>query len=336
MRKRWRAAIRNILSDDRLVPIVIAAVLAVVVILMLLAFSPWYGGQPGEILRGIYIEATGAAMDIVIFGFVLALLVYWTNRRRERAAEIARHRELIDDFKKWNADEARYRIAGALRRLNRLGCSKIDFSGLELSDFSFGWHEVKSIQGSTFYDGSWGTSSRKDKVALERVDFSELDCRNVVFSKFNPFSGLGVRLRFATFKDCNFRDARMQGAVFRGAHLEWTQQPPDDMGEWIEVDDGNGAFLQTYWPPFDGVDLSSVSFQDVCFTNADFRDALNVQDCTFSGAEGLGGCLFDDDEIKKRVLAGAKSSTRRSRVRVGNLNGDTKGVKARSIDRAAG
>ncbi|MDE0150821.1 MAG: pentapeptide repeat-containing protein [Rhodospirillaceae bacterium] len=310
MRNRWRAAVHNILSDDRLVPILIAAVLAVLVILILWALSPWYEGQPGEILRGIYIEATGAAMDIVVFGFVLALLVYWTNRRRERALEIARHKELIDDFKKWDADEARYRIAGALRRLNRLGCTKIDFSGIELSDFSFGWHEIESIEGSTFYDGSWGTLSRKDNVALERVDFSDLDCRNVVFSKFNPFSRLGLRLRFATFKDCNFRDARMQSAVFRGAHLEWTQRPPDEMGEWVEIEDGNSAFHQTYWPPFDGVDLSGVSFQDVCFTNADFRDALNVQGCSFSGAEGLAECLFDNDEIKKRAQEAAKSGNR--------------------------
>lgn len=294
--------------------------------------SPWYQGQPGEILRGIYIEATGAAMDIVVFGFVLALLVYWTNRRREHALEIARHKELFDDFKKWDADEARYRIAGALRRLNRLGYTKIDFSGLELSDFSFGWHEIESIEGSTFYDGSWGTLSRKDRVALERVDFSGLDCRNVVFSKFNPFSGLGMRLRFAMFKDCNFRDARMQGAVFRGAHLEWTQRPPDEMGEWIDVDDGNSAFRQNYWPPFDEVDLSGVSFQDVCFTNADFRGALNVKDCSFSGAEGLGECLFDDDEIKRRVQEAAKSGKRLIRIMAGNLNGMLKSGEA-SLDR---
>ena len=309
MSDRWRAAVRNTLSDDRLVPILIAAVLAALVIFIVWALSPWYEGQPGEILRGIYIEATGAAMDIVVFGFVLALLVYWTNRRRERALDIARQTELIDDFKKWSADEARYRIAGALRRLNRLGCTKIDFSDLELRDFSFGWHEIESIEGSTFYDGSWGTLSRKDIVTLERVDFSELDCRSVVFSKFNPFSGFGMRLRFATFRDCTFRDARMQGAVFRGAHLEWMQQPPDEMGEWIEMEDGNSAFRQTYWPPFDGVDLRDVSFQDVCFTNGDFRGALNVQNCSFSGAEGLGECLFDDDEIRERAQEAAKSGT---------------------------
>ncbi len=83
MRNRWRTAVRSILSDNRLVPIIIAAALTLLAILILWALSPWYGGQPGDILRGIYIEATGAAMDIVVFGFILVLLAYWTNRRRE-------------------------------------------------------------------------------------------------------------------------------------------------------------------------------------------------------------------------------------------------------------
>lgn len=301
MRNWWSVTTRSILSDNRLVPVLIAAGLAGLAILSLWALSPLYEGQPGEIFQGIYIEATGAAMDIVIFGFVLALLAYMADRRRERITDIARQKELIDDFKKWNADEARYRIAGAVRRLNRLHCTQIDFSGLELRDFSFAWHEIKSIEGSTFYDGSWGTLSRKDKVIMERVDFRTLDCRGVIFSKFDPLSGLGRRQRSATFKDCKFQNARMQGAVFRGAHLEWSRQPPDTMGEWIETGDGNSAFYQTYWAPFDGVDLKGVSFQDVRFQNADFRGALNLQSCYFSGAIGLDTCLFDNDEIKQQV-----------------------------------
>ncbi len=309
MRGWARAALRKIRPEDRLVPIIIAAALAVILALVLWFLSTWYGEHPGEISRGIYIEATGALMDIVVFGFVLALLALWTNRRRERSLSITRQKELVDDFKKWDADEARHRIAGALRRLNHLGSTKIDFSGLELSDFSFGWHEIESIEGSTFYDGSWGTRSGKDRVTLERVDFTKVDCRNVVFSKFNPFASLGIRLRFATFKDCYFLDSRLQGAVFRGAHLEWSEEPPQEMGEWLDTGDGDMAFRQIYWPPFDNADLNGASFENVHFLNADLRGALNVQDCSFTGAEGLDTCLFDDEDVKKRVLEAAKPGT---------------------------
>lgn len=293
-------------------PIVIAGVLAISVVFVLWAVSPWYGGSAGEILRGVYIEATGAVMDMVVFGVVIALMAVWTEQRRERDADIERQRELIDDFKKWNVEEGRLRIAGAIRRLNRLGCTQIDLSGLELSDFSFRWHEIRSIAGSTFYDGSFGTLSRKGRATLEKVDFSRVDCRNVVFSKFNPFSGFRLRIRFATFKDCEFQDARLQGATFRGAHLEWSEEPPEEMGVVEELPDGEPAFRQEYWPPFDGADLAGVSFDDVVFKNADFRDALNVQKGSFKGAQGLEECAFDDEEVKGQVMEAARADSQLS------------------------
>ena len=104
-----------------------------------------------DIFQGIYIEASGAVMDIVVFGIIIA----WLTSRKDQNQEITRQMELIDDYKKWDSDEARYRIAGAIRRLNKLNCTAIDFSGIEMSDFRFRWLEIESIAGSTFYDGSW-------------------------------------------------------------------------------------------------------------------------------------------------------------------------------------
>ena len=51
-------------------------------------------------------------MNIVVFDIILTLLAAMTSRRREIPGQM----ELIDDYKKWNADEVRYRIAGARRR----------------------------------------------------------------------------------------------------------------------------------------------------------------------------------------------------------------------------
>ena len=145
-------------------------------------------------------------------------------------------------------------------------------------------------------------------MTLERVDFANVDCQDVVFSKFNPFPGFGMRFRAATLKDCNFRDARLQGAAFRGAHLEWSEDPPEEMGTWEDMGDRDMAFRQTYWPPFDGADLKGASFEDVFFRNGDFRGALNIRDCSFASAEGLDECLFDDEEVKIQVLEAAQSS----------------------------
>ena len=112
--------------------------------------------------------------------------------------------------------------------------------------------------------------------------------------------------RSATFIDCNFQFARLQESIFRGAHLGWSKEPPQEMGDWIDVGYGEMQFGQTYWPPFHEADLSGVSFEDVSFENADFREALNILECSFAGATGLNTCLFDDD-VKEQVLRQAES-----------------------------
>ena len=145
MSSLWNSLQKKARAVNWFWPIPTATAFAGVIILLLWVFSGWYGGAPGEILRGIYIEAGGAVMDIVIFGVILALLAAMTSRHQD----VTRQLELIDDYKKWDSAEARYRIAGAIRRLNKLNRTAINFSGIEISDFRFA--------GSTFYDGSWGS-----------------------------------------------------------------------------------------------------------------------------------------------------------------------------------
>ena len=241
-------------------------------------------------------------MDLVVFGIFLALV----GRLRQRKRNIASQQELIDDYKKWDSEEGRLRIAGAVRRLNRHRQFAIDFVGLEMSDFSFAAHDVESIAGSKFYLGAWGTMGSGGRTALERVDFSRVDCRNVVFSAFNPFGGLILQPP-AQFRDCQFISANLRGATFKGALLSWSDPPPKELGEWIDTADGDTCFAQTHHSPFDGADIAGASFEDVKFRNADFRDTLNLRQCRFAGATGLEDAMFDDDEEKEWALAAART-----------------------------
>ena len=281
-------------------PIWFPTLLAIFLLASLYFLGNWYDDFSG-MHQGVYVEAVGATMDIIVFGVIIALFVF----SRDRRLEISRQMELIDDFKKWNSDEARYRIAGAVRRLNRLGRTSIDFNGIEISDFSFRRHDIENIAGSTFYDGSWGTMGSKDSVKLEKVNFQGIDCRNVIFSKFNPMHGLGIKHFSVLLRDCNFRDTLLSGAVFRGAHLEWSDEPPDELGFWEDTEHGDKHFFQTHYPPFDCTDLRGVSFEDAYLQNADFRNAINIQDCEFRGACGLETCIFDNEEMKRSVLESA-------------------------------
>ena len=259
----------------------------------------------GDEWQGVFIEASGAIMDLVLFGVVLAVVML----RRDQKREVRSQQELIDDFKKWDSDEARYRIAGAVRRLNRIGQTSVDFVGIEMSRFSFRRHDIPSIAGSKFYAGEWGLLGSREKAVLREVDFSLVDCSGVVFSAYHPFGGLGIDApRQAQFWDCRFEEADLKGATFKGALVKWTETPPAETGHWEETEEGEAFWVPEYRAPFHGADLTGASFQDVAFRNADFRDALNLDRCTFEGATGLEDCMFDSEDDKERVLRMCRST----------------------------
>ena len=264
--------------------------------------GPRYGGW-GEIRQGVYVEGTGALMDLVVFGVIIAIMV----RQRERKQKISSQLELIDDFKKWDSEEGRYRIAGAVRRLNRLGRTSIDFVGMEMSEFSFPAQDIDSIAGSRFYLGTWGPESSDARAVLTKVNFSRVDCSNVIFSAYQP---LGIfipeRRRNAQILDCRFEEADLRGATFNGALMQWTDAPPEETGYWEEMQDGERSWVPNYRPPFWMADLKGASFENVWFRNADFRDAVNLKECNFAGATGLDDCIFDSEEVKRSVLRSAQ------------------------------
>lgn len=264
----------------------------------------WHTFAP-KTLPDVWVEFVGLTFDVFFILIIFASFEY----RRQKAQDLRRQQEIVDDYKKWDSEEAKFRIAGAIRRLNRLGKTAIDFGGIELREFSFRRHDIKSINSSTFYDGTWGELGSRDNVILEKVDFSHVDCRGVVFSKFNPFGGVGIDLRFASIIDCDFVGSDLSGAIFNGAHLEWTTDHPTELGAWHEFPDAPPAFEQTYYPPFCEASLSTASFAEARFKNADFRQASGILQCDFEGAKGLETCLFDDEDTKEAVLGRARENS---------------------------
>jgi hypothetical protein len=105
-----------------------------------------YGAMP-ELREGfwpgVFVEFNGTLIDVAVVSVLMALF----TRRIEKRQEDRRQQEIIGDYKKWNSDEGRSRTAGAIRRLNSNGINSIDFGGIELSDFSFRQHDIRTIRG---------------------------------------------------------------------------------------------------------------------------------------------------------------------------------------------
>lgn len=284
-------------------PILAALLVALLVLGILVALYAAFPALHPGYWSGVHVELTGFLFDLLFFGVAVEIIREW----RAKKQTVARYQEEIQDFKRWSTDEGRLRIAGAVRRLVKMGKTKIDFTGMTLTDFSFRVNDIRSISGSVFYEGEWGTLSSRESVHLENVDFSFVNCSDVVFSAFDPFHGLGIFEPPVKIKDCSFQKSNLSHAIFNGASLEWTDEPPDRIEEETENPDGSMSPVQNVFPAFDRAELTGTSFVNARFKRADFRKAENVLEADFSGATGLEDCVFDDDEIKASVLRQVKS-----------------------------
>jgi uncharacterized protein YjbI with pentapeptide repeats len=229
------------------------------------------------------------------------------EQRRGRQQEIARQREVIDDYKRWDHPEAHFRIAGAIRRLNRLGVFALDMAGTSLTKFDFYRNGIKSIAGSKFYDGRWGEKFGDSTVKLTRVSFDHVNCQDVIFSLYNSLPVFNAT--FSCLLDCSFFESDLRQAKFNGSGLYWSTVPPETHMEFWEEDDGSFGCVEISYGGFYRANLQGTSFKGCCFKNADFRDAENILEADFTGAKGLEDAFFDSDAVRAAVLAQAAGST---------------------------
>ncbi|MER9726680.1 MULTISPECIES: pentapeptide repeat-containing protein [unclassified Mesorhizobium] len=248
------------------------------------------GGSVGDIEQGVYVEAWGTLFDIIF----VVLLIGWFELRRERKQHIERYSEEIDDYKRWDTEEARVRIAGNLRRLSKLGVTAFDLRGITLRDFSFFQNRITKLRGTVFNTNSISGLANFGTV-LDNVDFSATDCVGVVFSK----GMLGGTLFGIKGTNLRFLQTNLVNATFDGATLEWTDFKPNE-DDWFEViDDDPQNRAQVYAPPFEDAELAGASFRNANLLNADFRYAKGLEFVNFSGTKGLETCFFDEGVREK-------------------------------------
>ena len=249
----------------------------------------------------IWTEFWGLIFDVLVILVGFGVIQNWKYRREE----VARQHELIEDFRRWDNEEARHRIMGAMRRLSKLGVTKVDLTGAILRDVCFVRNGVSNISGSQLSGDSWSDERYKTSV-FDNVDFSRLDCREVQFERTPTINGHPFGPS-ADYKNCNFWDANLQLSTFDGAALLWDEPARDDMFETIaEEDDGRPVRQKVVADRFNEANLAYASFKGCNFKHADFRNAYCIELADFRGARGLDSCLFDDDETKQKVLANSR------------------------------
>ncbi|WP_136799971.1 hypothetical protein [Desulfosediminicola ganghwensis] len=229
---------------------IIAVIISVMIIFCILSLSESFRAV---FFDGVFVEFSGMIFDLIVFGIFLAI---YTNRQ-EKKAYIQTQEDLIDDYLKWNTDEGKRRIAGALRRIQKRGKHDHYLGGINLSDFSFKSEGIRNLSGSSFQNNCFSINPNRPEsfnTILKNVSFSYTCCSDVVFSKgfINP----------TRFEDCDFVECNLINSSFQDATIKYDiKNIKKEKSDWYEDLTGEGTSDQTYFPPFWNANLEGVSFK---------------------------------------------------------------------------
>ncbi len=178
-------------------PIAVSSI--VLVLCSILVFSLSWQYYNHSFWENILVEAHGMLFDLAILG----VLVLWLNKKGEgklklsqegakRDAKIQRYQEEITDFATWQSDEAKFRILGNIRRLNKLGVSVIDLRDCYLRE--------ANLSG----------------LNLAGADLSRCDLTNAIISRVDA---QGADFCFANLYGARILDTNFKKAIFFNSKL---------------------------------------------------------------------------------------------------------------------
>lgn len=174
----------------------------------------------------IKVEANGMIFDLFVFGVLVSIY----NALRASKEKTERLKEEIDDYRGWNEKEAMYRIVGAVKRLNKLGVSRIILTDCFLSGAHLSGERLTTAEISRA-DLSEAHLSGADlrKAHLLWANLSGADLTKANLSEAHLFeanlSGAdlsGANLTKAYLVKANFSGANLTGADLTEAKLGWT------------------------------------------------------------------------------------------------------------------
>ncbi len=268
---------------------------------------PFYLGDTASFLENLAAEAHGMIFDLLVIGWFM----FWLQRQGERRLRSNRYREEIEDFLGWDTAEASLRIAGNVRRLNRLGVTRrltlteahlsgAGLSGALLSESDlWGADLTGAMLGGAHLDGSNLAGVRLQGANLERAQLHGADLRgsdlteasleraHLESADLRAADLTGCDLQFASLPSAQLERACLFRANLRGARLDRASLK----GALLERANLQGAHLN-------GADLRECALEGADFTDASLADArLPEGDALvtlFCGVKSLARAQFND------------------------------------------
>lgn len=146
----------------------------------------------------VIVEAHGMLFDIVLFGIILTVYETITDRK----GKVERYREEIMDFLGWESEEAKYRIVGNIKRLNRLKVHNIKLNSAYLK----GANLEKVYLGGADLHGA-------------NLQGANLGGAGLLFANLQGADLMKANLQGAELFNANFEGTNLEKANLKGAKL---------------------------------------------------------------------------------------------------------------------
>jgi uncharacterized protein YjbI with pentapeptide repeats len=288
--------------------------LALVVIpIVFIISSSLYEDEP--FLEGILVEAHGMIFDVVVLGIIFA----WLNSAGEKQRDIKRYKEEISDYLEWEAEEAKFRIVGNIKRLNRLG-EKTNFS-LQNAYLVGAKLREAHLDDSDFLEAKLYRINL-DRAKLNNAILGGADMREAIL-KFAQLSGAqldgGTDLTDADLSFANFTNAVLHHTKLIEAELEGARFKNASLGS------ANLSKAHVYYVDLTGANLSSADFTEAWIFRSNFTGA-NLTNAKLNGTN------FAETELKFALLNGADFTGSKLGANFSGAKYDTKTIWPEGFD----
>jgi uncharacterized protein YjbI with pentapeptide repeats len=247
----------------------------------------------------VLVEVHGTLVDLLILGW----LFLWLTRVAEKRQTKNRYRNEIEDFLGWKSGEATYRLAGNIRRLNRLGVEdRFTLTEAHLRGASLATAVLRNSD-------LWGADLEGAVLRDSDISGSNFAGANLAGVDLENSCIDGCDMRGANLSDADLERSSMvrvdlRGANLSGADLQYTRLNSADM----ERTTFTGANL--HGADLSGADLRGATFEDANLRHAilDHADLRNVRfvNADLTGASLMGARLPEAD-ILLEVFGEARS-----------------------------
>lgn len=225
-------------------------------------------------------------LDILVFGILIVVF----NKIWEKRRNIRRWQEEIHDYSGWNEPEAKFRIVGNIKRLNRNRITKIDLEGCFLEG---AWLEGINLKGASLI----GASLEGARLGGINLEGAQLEAANFRKAELDRANLQGAGLTGASLNDARLWFANLRRAWNRGEDEVWCQGTDFGHANLQYVNFADGNFQRA---DFNNADLQNSEFNwcaldEANFSHADMRHAsligVTLNKANFANANFQDGSL---------------------------------------------